>query len=379
MIKFYFQDFERMNLRGYHLNKQGRFYYLYIDRAHATSMAHVHEISNALMCLENDADLTQETVVLPSHIISSPQVRAETEPPPQLTQDSSVVVLSTLGEDHEDKDNADKFRPEDIKISVIRPSPVKEVPRQSIEVDFEVREKLEDQVHMDLTDEFADRSSSSSIQVIDDKEGDAGLEFTARPDLQRQEALLESSAPDTPSDEVFKDNEGKLFKLPKEAEVRKMFDLDSSKKESPKDSPKDIQVAPRLADKGHCISIKRAHSSASFEKYKTERSKIFQTASVSEVSSTGTITPNRRSSVGLHTPSRMNAPSGLNTPLSTIGTQSRCSGCFDDGYEGDSSDSDEDGVMMSFSESAIQRPVLPNFWLIMCITDSLVDVFFHTR
>ena len=49
------------------------------------------------------------------------------------------------------------------------------------------------------------------------------------------------------------------------------------------------------------------------------------------------------------------------------------------GYEGDSSDMDEEGVMMSFSDSLVPHRVLPNFWLVMRIYSDVVDVFFHAR
>ncbi|ELT88148.1 hypothetical protein CAPTEDRAFT_222074 [Capitella teleta] len=385
-LTHFIEEFERMNLPGYHLNKEGRFYYLYIDRAHATSMvtmAHQREISNALMCLENDTYLTQEAVLLPSEIISPAHVRAEAEPPPQLTQDASVVVLSTLVDDG-DAAVGDGFRAEDIKISVIRPSPVKEVPKDRIELDFEAQEQQEDRVHMNFRDDhISDRSSGSSIQVIEEKEGDEGLSFTARPDLQRQEALPEIYESDpVPSlmDEVFRENIDAECSTTKDTEPSKGRSFEGDLPREEEQPKQQLQQLNRPADKG-AIVIKKAQSSGSFEKYKSERPKLFQTASTVEVSSSnasGTMTPNRRSSLGLYTP-KPSIASGLNTPLSTIGTQSRCSGCFDDGYEGDSSDSDEDGVMMSFSESAVQRPVLPNFWLAMCITEGLVDVYFHTR
>ena len=49
------------------------------------------------------------------------------------------------------------------------------------------------------------------------------------------------------------------------------------------------------------------------------------------------------------------------------------------GYEGEISDSDEEGAMMSFGDSMVQRPLLPNFWLIMQIDKDRVNVIFHTR
>ena len=50
------------------------------------------------------------------------------------------------------------------------------------------------------------------------------------------------------------------------------------------------------------------------------------------------------------------------------------------GYDGDSSDLDDEGVMMSFSDSQVfHKRVLPDFWLIMKIKKDCVDMYFHTR
>ncbi len=50
------------------------------------------------------------------------------------------------------------------------------------------------------------------------------------------------------------------------------------------------------------------------------------------------------------------------------------------GYDGDSSDSDEEGAMLSYSDTQLRRPlVLPKFWLIMKVNQDNVEVFFHAR
>ena len=49
------------------------------------------------------------------------------------------------------------------------------------------------------------------------------------------------------------------------------------------------------------------------------------------------------------------------------------------GYDADSSDCDEEGTMMSFSDHAMWRPILPDFWIIMKADTAEVQVFFHTR
>lgn len=49
----------------------------------------------------------------------------------------------------------------------------------------------------------------------------------------------------------------------------------------------------------------------------------------------------------------------------------------EDGYEGDSSESDNDRDWMSAVDT--QRPHLPPFWLILCPFQDRVDVFFHVR
>lgn len=49
------------------------------------------------------------------------------------------------------------------------------------------------------------------------------------------------------------------------------------------------------------------------------------------------------------------------------------------GYDGDSSDSDDDGAMMSFSEAMMHKTMVPDFWMIMKIDKDRVEVYYHTR
>ena len=56
--------------------------------------------------------------------------------------------------------------------------------------------------------------------------------------------------------------------------------------------------------------------------------------------------------------------------------------CLTSGYDGDSSDGDEDGAsMMSFSDARPRSPLLPDFWLVLKlhIDQDSVHVYFHAR
>ena len=56
--------------------------------------------------------------------------------------------------------------------------------------------------------------------------------------------------------------------------------------------------------------------------------------------------------------------------------------CLASGYDGDSSDGDEDGAsMMSFSDARPRSPLLPDFWLVLKlhIDQDSVHVYFHAR
>ena len=56
--------------------------------------------------------------------------------------------------------------------------------------------------------------------------------------------------------------------------------------------------------------------------------------------------------------------------------------CFgESGYEGDSSDPDDDGVMMSFSDTPGCKisTIIPDFWLIARLQMDNIEVYFHCR
>ena len=69
------------------------------------------------------------------------------------------------------------------------------------------------------------------------------------------------------------------------------------------------------------------------------------------------------------------------TPLSSVHDISSRGSVGDDGYDGDSSDGEEDGAsIMSFSADARSRcPLLPDFWLVVKLDHDVVHVYFHTR
>ena len=72
--------------------------------------------------------------------------------------------------------------------------------------------------------------------------------------------------------------------------------------------------------------------------------------------------------------------SGLQTPMSGSLFDMASQGSIEEkGYDGGSSDSDDEGIMTSFSESMLRYRQLPDFWLIMEIKQDRVDVYFHTR
>ena len=367
------------------------------------TMAHAHAISNALQCLEDEAITAPGLMPLPPGLLS-PDVDVEVkktekevdgghtkpEEPPTLSHDPSVVVLSALGEEGTEGEKeggnkpwqpGDMFRAEDIKISVIRPSPVKEVPKQGVLDKAGTEGQVEGKVEIGVAkDDLSERSSGSSIQVIDDKDHniDTVSSESTRPDLTRQQAMMgsfDSELSRQMSDDVFKDDaektrgseakdslasqgdtpskeEDRLPDFPGTVKATDNLDHAASQAEASRKEDEHVLEFPPKALRGNksvsdatqlytegdksvpSSGIKRAHSSASFEKYKSEKPKFYQSTSSGEPrtpSTSGIMTPQRRSSGGHHTPSKMTLASGLNTPLSTIETGSRSSAFFDDG------------------------------------------------
>ena len=81
---------------------------------------------------------------------------------------------------------------------------------------------------------------------------------------------------------------------------------------------------------------------------------------------------------------------GRATPLSSIfddGSVSGATAHFDDhGYDGDSSDGEDDGGSLLSSTlwwdagaSRTMRPPLPDFWLLMKLESDVVHLYFHAR
>ena len=135
-----------MDVPGYRLAKESIYYYLFKDKA----LAHAQAISSKLREL-NDIPLNALTS---PPIIKDPVVKSgEVHPDLQralaaeiATQAEHMVQNTSLAELHQDNSveilavDVDKylgespecFKAEDIKISVIRPSPVKEVPTSAV-------------------------------------------------------------------------------------------------------------------------------------------------------------------------------------------------------------------------------------------------------
>ncbi|CAM1294270.1 SZT2 (predicted), partial [Pycnogonum litorale] len=76
-------------------------------------------------------------------------------------------------------------------------------------------------------------------------------------------------------------------------------------------------------------------------------------------------------------------PHNIKTTMSTlwqskqVATGSRYCSNTEDGYDGDGSDSEIENQWLSIFDR--HRPVLPNFWLIMKVSNNSVHTYFHTR
>lgn len=135
-----------MDVPGYKLAKEGQYYYLFRDKA----LAHAQAVSSKLQEL-NDIPLNaltsppivKDPIVKPgevppelqsalaAEIVSQQHETEETSPSGKLHLDNSVEVLHIDADKFHDESHG-CFKAEDIKISVIRPSPVKEVPTSPV-------------------------------------------------------------------------------------------------------------------------------------------------------------------------------------------------------------------------------------------------------
>ncbi|CAH1774976.1 unnamed protein product [Owenia fusiformis] len=174
-------------------------------------------------------------------------------------------------------------------------------------------------------------------------------------------------------------------------------------------SPLSDTISPRVAvsDKSQLLRrgsdhelLRRRHSSGDNKHSrsrhasgdnKLNRLKSNQKTSNQDVTPTrnvsgGEIQLRHTSGSGGRTPRHSSGPfsssrhtSGPETPIRSLSYADFSSqGSYTEGYEGDSSDSD-DGVISMNESLIVQRPLLPNFWLIMQNRKDKVDIYFHTR
>ena len=255
------------------------------------------------------------------------------------------------------------FRAEDITISVTRPSPVKELPRtEGAMPDLFVKDHDGEQSGEPREkDYFSDKSSGSSIQVLDDKGEAEEIVGTKDEENISSESVAKILARDysvesieseisKPGDDVF-DRLNKS-ETSSESHVKSRHTSDHSSRHSSggrshgvmspivkTDGSRGLSPLTVMGMEAERKGIRRAHSSASFEKYKHEKTKLSGKSSNPQTpGQSGWSTPQRRSSgnrtpsrsqqhSGNQTPSRSRHHSGLeiSTPMSTIETSSRCS------------------------------------------------------
>ena len=344
-----------MDLPCYHLQKEGKYYFLSLNRVHV----HAEALRCAMESLKGE---------------SSPVTNAKPSPG-KPDMDASVEVLSKSGT-HED--NMETFNPEDIKISVIRPSPVKEVNPLC----------LEEQSAKKVEEQQGDDSSDSSIQVLDPTQAEEAIpepmmksgEFKLTPLLPAQASVAATVSVGLVAQEEKKETKnvtedkkvsstevtkkhpevGKISRSAsikgEEEKVKKRDDLEKShsdtterrlkrfhhkgddspltrsfesdhkpfvgpvtrsqSEESP-DSQGQSNVQRQLSPltvagvDSKNTSMRRVHSSASFEKYKQGHPVLGSASSKS-----GGTTPIGRAT-DVQTPTRSHHPSGLHTPVSS--------------------------------------------------------------
>ncbi len=228
--------------------------------------------------------------------------------------------------------DADAFRPEDIRISVIRPSPVKEMHLAAIDLD-----------EVDKDREYlSENTSGSSIQILDDspleihppqraelpqvENKEADKETTCETHSEKTKGKREtrsadferSRSADKADDHVVKDVQRSIS----EGQVICKGRDDSVFEEADNPGRTLSPLTVMSMDLGSKRSMKRVHSSTSFEKYKVSQ----PTKTGQGQPRSGRNTPTRKPS-GPQTPSRSRHQSGLQTPQSgsVFDTSSRSS------------------------------------------------------
>ena len=137
-----------MDVPGYKLAKEGCYYYLFKDKA----LAHAQAVSSKLKEL-NDIPINALTSppIVKDPVVKSGEIHPDLQRAlaaematqaehvegmalMELHQENSVEILP-VDADRYPEEPSECFKPEEIKISVIRPSPVKEVPSTPINDD----------------------------------------------------------------------------------------------------------------------------------------------------------------------------------------------------------------------------------------------------
>ncbi len=132
-----------MDIPGYKLAKEGAFYFLFKKKTQGYAEAvssKLRELNNIPLNALTSPPIIKDPIVKPGHVSPELQsalvqeIAAQTAEEKSLmleqNKDNSVEVIPDM--EGEPDVMLEGFKAEDIKISVIRPSPVKEVPSSSV-------------------------------------------------------------------------------------------------------------------------------------------------------------------------------------------------------------------------------------------------------
>ena len=335
-----------MDLPGYRLKKEADYYYVVLNRSqvdayhqHQTTLAHVQPLQSPLKCFGRESINPHDQALLSLMLISRGKHRpdfpySQTAPgdlQPAATNQAQQESSDTTGHDNsvkvipnddvtertDNQENQDCFKADDNKISVIRPSSVKQV------VYFIDKEK-------------EDTTSVSSMQVIDDKE-DADGEHKNTEQGEEHNKVPLKRIPATTDLLKWKPDSRSTFE--KYQDVHIIESHISLPETQVADSEVNHTLSPLTLQSTEAESrknLRRVQSSTSFEKYKQGRKSKSGKDHINcaPLGSSGHNSPQRRPS-GPQTPSRSRQQSGLETPASSclFDTSSRSSmgeeGIFD--------------------------------------------------
>ncbi|XP_013407252.1 KICSTOR complex protein SZT2 isoform X2 [Lingula anatina] len=391
-LKF-IEEFERMNIPGYYLLKEGDFYYLVVDKATLFLEVHANAIKSALDKISRDNSPTRGEEKKISDVFMA---RSGTSEPDLSKEAQSSDLDATLvpgGVDSATTSLSSKLRTDN--------GPVTFNPVISLKEPTPDRTASADPPHS-----TSDNTSGSSVQVLDDKNDSAKdlssnlMQFVVEQKdhvtNQAQEAVTSgSSFSDTvtaavesafrPRSQSSKDD------VRRKPQKESLSMTESCDKDNTALRIKKSASSPSMHDGSEDILMKEVDmSSQDVRKQGRPRSSLPQTpvngASMNR-SRNSSGTPKSIIS-GIGTPNRSRHSSGTSRSRHSSGKISRkMSGIFDssshgscteEGYEGDSSDSDAEGGMLSMHDTGPQQPRLPDFWLLMKVNRDKVDIFFHT-